>query len=89
MINSIGIMQNRNQQKTVLKEFVTKYFELLDYMKKYSNNNSQFNNFCKKNAMLKRANMKIFMKVWYEYITIQYFDRIMNNDIDYSYYQML
>lgn len=76
-------MQNKNQQKTILKEFVNKYFDLLNYMKNYSNNNTQFNNFCKKNVMLRKANMKIFMKIWYENITIQYFDRIMNNDIDY------
>lgn len=83
MTNPIGIMQNKTQQKNILKEFVNKYFELLEYMKKYSNNNSQFNNFCRKNVMLRKANMKIFMKVWYENITIRYFDRIMNDDVSY------
>ena len=83
MTNPIGIMQNKTQQKNILREFVNKYFELLDYMKKYSNNNNDFNNFCRKNHMLRKANLKIFMKIWHENITIRYFDRIMDDDIVY------
>ena len=83
MINPIGPMKKKTQQKPILKEFVNKYFDLLDFMKKYSNNNIQFIDFYKKNVMLKKANIKIFMKIWYENITINYFDRIMNDDIEY------
>lgn len=65
------------------KIFINKYFELLDWMKPYSKNNRQFESFILKNHMLKRANSSLFVKVWYQHITCQYYEQIMDEDIEY------
>lgn len=74
-----GISTRRNTSKL----FVGKYFELLDWMKKYSNNNKQFDSFIMKNQMLKRANSSLFVKVWYEHVACKYYNQIMQDDFEY------
>lgn len=77
------------QQSSMIKKretsklFIEKYFELLTLMKTYSNNNDQFNMFIRKNQMLKKANRSIFLKMWYEHITIPYFNQIMGDNVEY------
>ena len=70
-------------KKDILKEFISLYFELLEYIKSYLNNNNDFNVFYKKNIMLKKTNIKLFIKKWHEYISIKYYDKIINEDINF------
>tara|TARA_B110001450_G_scaffold256386_1_gene286692 strand:- start:66 stop:539 length:474 start_codon:yes stop_codon:yes gene_type:complete len=82
---NIAIMnQSSNQKKEAIKTFVEIYFELLNTIKEQlENTNKEFNDFYKKNLLLRRANIKLFIKTWYEYITKQYYQYIMDNNVNY------
>ena len=70
-------------KKEIFKSFNTKYFDFLIFMKAHSNNNKDFNYFYKKNFILKKTNIKMFIKTWHENITQRYYEQIMNNNINY------
>lgn len=70
-------------KKEIFKTFNTKYFDLLNFMKTHSNNNKDFNYFYKKNYILKKTNIKMFIKTWHEHITQNYYEQIMENNINY------
>lgn len=36
-----------------------------------------------KNYLLKKANIKLFIKTWYESITVNYYQPIMNENVEY------
>jgi len=75
-------MSVRSQQQVVFKEFITTYFTMLGFMEKYVNKeNKDFKRFIKKNLLLKKANVKIFIKKWYEVITVPYYAKIVDGDI--------
>ena len=76
--------KSSGQKKQILKIFVDIYFDLLNNIKEQlGNKNKEFNNFYKKNSLLKKANIKLFIKTWYEYITKQYYHYIMDNNVNY------
>lgn len=77
---------NRSSDKKnqIVKTFLNIYFDLLETIKtQLENNNKEFNDFYKKNLLLKKTNIKLFIKTWYEYITKQYYNYIMDNNINY------
>tara|TARA_A100001015_G_scaffold311040_1_gene413501 strand:- start:2347 stop:2754 length:408 start_codon:yes stop_codon:yes gene_type:complete len=77
-------MNNVSQKKQTIKKFVNMYFDLLNIIKnQLENKNKDFNLFYKKNVMLKKTNIKLFIKMWYEYITKQYYNHIMDNNVNY------
>ena len=51
------------------KEFVKTYFELLNFMKAHVTNNKDFKYFYNKNLILRKSNVKYFIKLYYERIT--------------------
>jgi len=72
------------QKKQIVKTFVDIYFDLLNTIKEQlENKNKEFNDFYKKNFLLKKTNIKLFIKTWYEYITKQYYHYIMDNNVNY------
>ena len=72
------------QKKQIVKTFVDIYFDLLNTIKEQlENKNKEFNDFYKKNLLLKKTNIKLFIKTWYEYITKQYYHYIMDNNVNY------
>ena len=72
------------QKKQIVKTFVDIYFDLLNTIKEQlENKNKEFNDFYKKNLLLKKTNIKLFIKTWYEYITKQYYHYIMHNNVNY------
>ena len=76
--------QSSTQKKEIVKTFVNIYFDLLNTIKEQlENKNKEFNDFYKKNLLLKKANIKLFIKTWYEYITKQYYHYIMDNNVNY------
>ena len=76
--------QSSAHKKQIVKTFVDIYFDLLNTIKEQlENKNKEFNDFYKKNLLLKKTNIKLFIKTWYEYITKQYYDYIMDNNINY------
>ena len=77
-------MNNSLHKKKIVKLFVDIYFDLLNIIKQQlENKNIEFNDFYKKNLILKKTNIKLFIKTWYEYITKQYYHYIMDNNINY------
>lgn len=76
--------QSSAQKKEIVKTFVNIYFDLLNTIKEQlENKNKEFNDFYKKNLLLKKTNIKLFIKTWYEYITKQYYHYIMDNNVNY------
>tara|TARA_Y100000022_G_C13156715_1_gene332021 strand:- start:477 stop:857 length:381 start_codon:yes stop_codon:yes gene_type:complete len=73
---------DKSLKKSIFSRFIIKYFELLEIIKEKVTHND-FDLFYKKNFILKKTNIKIFIKTWYEYITQKYYIHIMNNNIDY------
>lgn len=65
------------------KEFVKTYFDLLNFMKNHVTNNKDFIFFYKKNIILKKTNVKYFIKLYYEKITKHYGKHIMDENIEY------
>lgn len=77
-------MSTSAQNKQIVRAFVDIYFDLLNTIKiQLENKNKEFNGFYNKNLMLKKTNIKLFIKTWYEYITKQYYHYIMDNNVDY------
>lgn len=69
-------------KRKLLRAFIVVYFDLLNKVKKQSENNYEFDMFYKKNIMLKKTNLKMFIKVWYENMTIPYHEHIMSSNIE-------
>jgi hypothetical protein len=76
-------MMNQTEKKGIFKLFIDGYFDLLEFIKTHSNNNSDFKKFYMKNYLLKKANIKLFIKTWYESITVNYYQPIMNENVEY------
>lgn len=68
-------------KKEYFDNFNKNYFDLLLFLKNHSNKNKEYNNFYTKNLLLKKTNIKYIIKSWYSYITVLYYDEIMNGDI--------
>lgn len=76
--------QPSGHKTQIVKIFVEIYFDLLNIIKsQLENKNKEFNDFYKKNLLLKKTNIKLFIKTWYEYITKQYYHYIMDNNVNY------
>ena len=75
--------KNNITKKDVFKLFNKTYFDLLEFMKLYSNKNPHFNSFYTKNYYMKKANIKIFIKTWNVAINEKYGNEIMNNNVTY------
>ena len=73
--------KNNITKKDIFKLFNKNYFELLEFMKKYSNKNQYFNSFYRKNYIMKKPNIKIFIKTWKIAINDKYGEQIMNNNV--------
>ena len=72
---------NNITKKDIFKLFNKNYFELLEFMNKYSNKNQYFNSFYRKNYIMKKTNIKIFIKTWKIAINDKYGEQIMNNNV--------
>ena len=65
------------------KQFNEVYFNLLNYLIQFIDNETNKTDFLKfidKNLTMKKANPSIFIKKWYEYITIRYYNDIIYRD---------
>merc|ERR1712070_685160 len=71
-------------KKTINSCFLDKYFSYLTFLKSHiDKDDSDFKLFIKKNNSMKKVNPKMFIKTWYQYITIPYHTYIINKDEDY------
>tara|TARA_B100000123_G_C25596330_1_gene369390 strand:- start:39 stop:458 length:420 start_codon:yes stop_codon:yes gene_type:complete len=71
-------------KKSVFRLFVNNYFEMLTFLKdNISEDNKSFKLFYKKNQLLRKANVKFFIRKWHENITVPYYNEILKGDIEY------
>lgn len=71
------------QKKVVFTKFNEIYLDLLQTMKTNSGNNKDFDSFYKQNLFIKKANLKMFIRVWHSHITSIYKKEIMDGNIDF------
>ena len=72
------------EKKEVFRAFNKLYFEMLEFMNEnVDDKNKSFKIFYRKNYLLKRANIKLFIKKWYENISVLYYNEILDGNIDY------
>ena len=74
---------NKSEKKEIFKQFIDTYFELLEVIKTKLDHHKDFKVFYLKNYALRKTNIKLFIKTWYESITCLYYTRIINGDIQY------
>ena len=72
-----------HEKKKLFSEFIENYFTLLNIMKNYFNSHNDFNCFYKKNLLLKKTNIKLFIQTWYKFVTIHYKSYIEQDNIEY------
>ena len=57
------MIYSRNQKQQIFRSFINTYFEFLDFIHQHiGKDNKDFKNFYKKNKLLRKANVKIFIK---------------------------
>jgi len=74
---------NKNIKKQLFSRFIELYFQLLNIIKSKFEKHSDFKVFYQKNILLKKTNIKLFIKTWHDSVTLQYFNQIMNGEIQY------
>ena len=74
---------NKNEKKEIFKTFIDIYFQLLEIIKSKFEKHKDFKTFYIKNYALRKTNIKLFIKTWYESITCLYYNHIINGDINY------
>ena len=67
--------------KELFQQFNKLYFDFLSFLKLHSNGDKLFNSFYKKNYIIKNTNIKLFIKGWYDNITINYYQSIIEENI--------
>lgn len=69
--------------KSLFKDFNKIYFDFLDFLKKYSNGDKIFNDFYRKSYIIKKTNIKLIIKIWYDNISSLYNKEIEEGNIDF------
>ena len=69
--------------KEALSLFNKKYFEFLNFIKKYLNDDPNFKLFYRKNQIVKETNVKLIIKTWNERITQKYYNEVINQNFDF------
>jgi hypothetical protein len=65
------------------KLFNKTYFEFLEFIKKYLNNDSNFKAFYRKNYIIKETNIKLLIKTWNMRITEKYYNEIIEKNFNF------
>ena len=76
-------MSTTKSKSEYFKCFNTTYFDFLQFIQKYLNDDSNFKMFYMKNKILRETNIKLFIKTWYARITQFYYNKIINKDFDF------
>jgi hypothetical protein len=70
-------------QKNYFKQFNDKYFLFLEFVKSHMSKNKQFTSFYFKNKLMKKTNIKYFIRTWYTCITNKHYNDISTKDASY------
>lgn len=77
------LIERKVDKKIIFRAFNQCYFDLLNMMKKYGSSSIEFNKFYAYNYYLKRMNIKLFIRTWYQTISMLYYDEIMKGNVDF------
>lgn len=69
--------------KDLFQQFNKLYFDFLSFLKTHSNGDKLFNSFYNKNFIIKNTNIKLFIKGWYDNITVHYYKTILEDNINF------
>jgi hypothetical protein len=69
--------------KDLFQQFNKLYFDFLSFLKTHSNGDKLFNRFYNKNFIIKNTNIKLFIKGWYDNITVHYYKTIIEDNINF------
>ena len=69
--------------KNVFQQFNTVYFEFISFLKYHSNGDKLFNKLYQKIYIIKNTNIKLLIKVWYDSITLKYYQSIIDENLSY------
>lgn len=69
--------------KNVFQQFNKVYFEFISFLKDHSNGDKLFNKLYQKIYIIKNTNIKLFIKVWYDSITLKYYQSIIDENLSY------
>lgn len=70
-------------KKAYFSSFNRTYFELLKMMKEQVQDNKDFKRFYNQNLFVKRTNIKLLIRTWYEHITYFYKEPIFRGNIQF------
>ena len=74
---------NKDIKKQLFSRFIMLYFSLLDIIKSKFEQHSDFKYFYNKNLLLKKTNIKLFIRTWHESISSLYANKVIEGDIQY------
>lgn len=69
--------------KDLFQQFNKVYFEFISFLKDHSNGDKLFNKLYQKIYIIKNTNIKLFIKVWYDSITLKYYQSILDENLSY------
>ena len=69
--------------KDIFQQFNKVYFEFISFLKDHSNGDKLFNKLYQKIYIIKNTNIKLFIKVWYDSITLKYYQSIIDENLSY------
>ena len=70
-------------KKNIMKQFTAQFFEFMSFVKENSNKDKVIYAFYTRCNILKKVNVKLFIKTWHDNITTIYYNHIMNDNISF------
>jgi hypothetical protein len=70
-------------KQVLFSNFNENYFNFLNFIKKHMENDSKYKLFYNKNLIIKQTNIKLIIRTWYNRITRNYYNEIMDQNFDF------
>jgi hypothetical protein len=70
-------------KQLLFSNFNENYFNFLNFIKKHMENDSKYKLFYNKNLIIKQTNIKLIIRTWYNRITRNYYNEIMDQNFDF------
>lgn len=70
-------------KQVLFSNFNENYFNFLNFIKKHMENDSKYKSFYNKNLIIKQTNIKLIIRTWYNRITRNYYNEIMDQNFDF------
>ena len=70
-------------KQVLFSNFNENYFNFLNFIKKHMENDSKYKLFYNKNLIIKQTNIKLIIRTWYNRLTRNYYNEIMDQNFDF------